>query len=163
MHEKRKAEKKAHSTVTTTTTVKTMSKNKSPKKITLVSKTTEDRISKQLLENLVSLQKVQTELAMKFDRLSKDITSLLTLFEVTARNFAKNVPKTPEMEKDKEFLDKIDKLLDQNKVIAKGLMIMEDRLKERVYGSGGEENKPQPDNQLQPSMATQGRRPLPRF
>jgi hypothetical protein len=132
----------------------------------------EERLSKQLLENLVSLQKVHTDLAVKFDKLSKEISNLLTLFEITARTFAKNVPKTPEFEKDKEFLEKIDRLLDQNKVIARGLMMMEDRLKERVYGpqqqlqpqhpQQPQQQKPEEQN-MQPSMFNQERRPLPRF
>ena len=114
-------------------------------------------LEKKLLENLVALQKIHTDLAVKFDKLSKEISSLLTLFEVTAQNFAKNLP-MGEVEKDKEFLDKIDKLLDQNKTIAKGLTLMEDRMKERVYG-GTVEKEPE---QIQPSLNARPR-PLPRF
>jgi len=42
--------------------------------------------------------------------------------------------------KDHEFLQKIDKLLEQNKVLAKGLTLMEQKLRERMYGSSGTEN-----------------------
>ncbi|MBS3088472.1 hypothetical protein J4402_01700 [Candidatus Pacearchaeota archaeon] len=115
-------------------------------------------LEKKLLENLVALQKVHTDLAVKFDKLSRDISNLLTLFEVTAQNFAKNLP-TGEIEKDKEFLDKIDKLLDQNKTIAKGLTLMEEHMKERVYGGTTEK---QPDEQMRPSL-NERPRPLPRF
>lgn len=114
-------------------------------------------LDRKILENLVSLQKVHTDLAVKFDKLSKDISNLLTLFEVTAQSFAKNLP-TGEIEKDKEFLDKIDKLLDQNKTIAKGLTLMEEHMKERVYG-GAVEKKPE---EMRPSL-NERPRPLPRF
>jgi len=38
------------------------------------------------------------------------------------------------VEKDKEFLNKLNALLEQNKTIAKGLTLMEQKLRERVYG-----------------------------
>src|SRR3989344_5069589 len=86
-----------------------------------------------LIKNLVELQKIHTGLAEKFDKLAKEISELLALFELTARSFAKHAP-IGEYEKDKEFLEKIDKLLDQNKTLAKGIMLMEERLRERMYG-----------------------------
>jgi hypothetical protein len=120
-----------------------------------------DRMEKQILENLVSLQKVHTDLAEKFDKLTKELSNLLTLFEVTAKNFAKNLPKG-EIDKDKEFLDKIDKLLDQNKTIAKGLTLMEDRMKQRVYGGANSGSGQREQEQMQPSISARPR-PLPRF
>ena len=110
-----------------------------------------------LVKNLVELQKVHTNLAEKFDQLAKEISQLLALFELTARSFAKHTP-IGEYEKDKEFLEKIDKLLEQNKTLAKGLTLMEERLRERMYGA-------QPQRQeetIQPSMTPQNK-PLPRF
>src|SRR3989344_2105083 len=84
--------------------------------------------------NLVELQKVQTNLAEKFDKLSNQIASLLGLFESAAKSFANN-PAIQASEKDREFLDKINKLLEQNKTIAKGLTLMEERIRERAYGN----------------------------
>ncbi|MEK6850053.1 MAG: hypothetical protein AABX85_00590 [Nanoarchaeota archaeon] len=92
------------------------------------------RLQEKLIENLVELQKVHTGMAEKFDKLSNQIVNLLTLFEMAARSFAEH-PANQGTEKDKEFLDKINKLLDQNKTIAKGLTLMEDRLRERLYGA----------------------------
>ncbi len=96
-------------------------------------------VEKQLLENLVHLQKVHTNLAEKFEKLSKQIGDLLVLFEVAARSFAKqpSIQLGTISDKDKEFLEKIDKLLEQNKVIAKGLTLMEERIRERVFGGMG--------------------------
>lgn len=93
----------------------------------------EKSLEKKIAENLIALQKVNIDLAEKFDKLAKEISQLLALFETTARTFAKNAP-IGEYEKDKEFLEKIDRLLDQNKTLAKGLTLMEERLRERMYG-----------------------------
>jgi hypothetical protein len=123
-----------------------------------------------VVENLVELQKVHTNLAEKFDKLSGQITNLLSLFELAARSFAEH-PANQGLEKDKEFLDKIDRLLDQNKTIAKGLTLMEDRIKERVYGVNDLPNNRQV---LQRSMQSQEtkenefqastmNKPLPKF
>ena len=92
-----------------------------------------DSLEGTLIKNIIELQKVHTDLAEKFDKLSKEISGLLNLFETTAKSFAGNVP-MGEYQKDKEFLEKIDKLLDQNKVLAKGLTLMEERLREKMYG-----------------------------
>ena len=118
-------------------------------KKTVVPKTkklTRAEVDKQLIDNFVNLQKVLTNLSVKFDVLSDNISKLLQLFEISARSF---VEKLPEMEKgktgvskekDKEFLNKVDTLLEQNKTIAKGLTLMEEKLRDRVYG-GEKEGK----------------------
>jgi len=136
-----------------------MTKKKSVKKEASAPKHKKEKVHSDLedtlVKNLVELQKIHTDLAQKFDKLSKEISNILMLFEVTARNFAKNVP-MGEYEKDKDFLDKIDRLLDQNKVLAKGLTLMEERLRERMYGPGHHEEQFGPP----PSP---GKRPLPKF
>jgi hypothetical protein len=116
---------------------------------------TSSELEQSLVKNLVELQKIHTDLAEKFDKLSKEISNILMLFEITARNFAKNVP-IGEYEKDKDFLEKIDRLLDQNKVLAKGLTLMEERLRERMYGPTHFEE------QFSPPVGP-GKRPLPKF
>jgi len=91
------------------------------------------RLEDQIAHSLIELQKVHVNLAEKYDKLSNNIANLLSLFELAARNFAKQ-PHMQNTERDKEFLDKIDKLLDQNKLLAKGLTLMEDNMRERLYG-----------------------------
>jgi len=96
------------------------------------------QLERTIAENLITLQKVNTDLAEKFDSLSKQISALLKLFENAARTFASvqvSQPQAQVTQKDKEFLDKIDRLLDQNKTIAKGLTLMEEKFKDKVYGS----------------------------
>lgn len=92
-----------------------------------------EKLEDKILQNLVELQKVNVNLAEKFESLSNQISNLLALFEMSARSFAKQ-PHMQVTEKDKEFLDKIDKLLDQNKTIARGLTLMEQKMRERLYG-----------------------------
>ena len=117
----------------------------------------ENIIEKQLVENIVALQKVHTALAEKFDNLSKNIEKLLGLFEMAARSFASN-PANQVNEKDTEFLDKINKLLDQNKVIAKGLTLMEERMREKIYGMPSSEK-----GEESLSLPSGRSRPLPKF
>jgi hypothetical protein len=113
-----------------------------------------EELQQKLIENLVELQKVHTNLAEKFDKLSDQITTLLRLFEMAAKSFA-SVPGNLMSEKDKDFLEKIDKLLDQNKTIAKGLMLIEEKVRERMYGL------PQPAVDHLPSQVFTAQSPSP--
>lgn len=108
-----------------------------------------------LVKNLIELQKVHTQVIERFDKVSHQLSDLLALFEATARTFAEH-PSNQGLDKDKEFLEKIDLLLGQNKTIAKGLTLMEDHIRERVYGKQPEEA---PENSNAPTTP----RPLPRF
>ena len=95
-----------------------------------------------LIENFVNLQKVMTNMAFKFDSLSNNISSLLQLYETAARSFVKNQEigvASINPGEDKDLIRKLDTLLDQNKTIAKGLTLIEEKIKHKVYGE--EENK----------------------
>jgi hypothetical protein len=84
-----------------------------------------------LLNNFVNLQKVLTNLSIKFDELSDNISKLLQIFEISAKSFAEKY--TGESGGgDGEMLNKLDSLLDQNKTIAKGIMLMEERIKQKA-------------------------------
>lgn len=88
-----------------------------------------------LVENFVNIQRVLTNLTVKFEALSDNISRLLQLFEISARNF---VQKTEELTmpkptlEDKELLKKIDSLLEQNKTIAKGLTLIEEKIRHKM-------------------------------
>ncbi len=86
-------------------------------------------IPKALIDNFVGLQKVQADLAEKLSDLTKQLSELLRLFETTAKSFAEN-PAVLTAERDKEFLSKINQLLEQDKAIAKGVVYIEDRVDE---------------------------------
>jgi len=130
------------------------------------------KIEDKVLENLVQLQKVQVILAEKLDRLSDQISKLLGLFELAAKSLAQS-PGIKPGEKDNDLLEKLNSLLDQNKTIAKGLTLMEERMRERVYGTPKQtEEFPQiKENAPEQAKSETGEyipspsstRPLPRF
>ena len=79
-----------------------------------------------LIENFVGLQHAMTNMSIKFGALSDNISKLLQIFEESAKNFVSGGK--PD---DKEMLEKINSLLNQNKTIAKGLVLMEGKLRGR--------------------------------
>jgi len=79
-----------------------------------------------LIENFVGLQHAMTNLSVKFGSLSDNISKLLQVFEEAAKNFVSGGKSD-----DKDMLHKINSLLDQNKTIAKGLVLMEGKLRGR--------------------------------
>jgi len=86
-------------------------------------------IEKILVENFVSLQKVMTNLVVKFDNLSGQISKLLELFEISAKTLAE---REPEKNENKEVVDKLNGLMEQNKIIAKGLILLHEKREEGV-------------------------------
>jgi hypothetical protein len=82
-------------------------------------------VDKILVENFVSLQKVMTNLASKFDNLSTQISKLLELFEISAKSLAEKG--YTEKGDNKKVVDRLDSLLEQNKVIARGLALLHEK------------------------------------
>lgn len=80
-------------------------------------------IDKALIENFISLQKVMTTMAIKFDSLSNQISKLLEIFEISAKSLAE---KGYSME-DRKVVEKLDSLLEQNKIIAKGIALLHEK------------------------------------
>lgn len=97
-------------------------------------KLTKAELDEKLIENFINLQRVLTNLSVRFDELSNNINKLLQIFEISAKSFAEkyNEPTNKPEEIDKDFLKKLDVLLDQNKTIAKGIMLMEEKVRERM-------------------------------
>lgn len=110
------------------------------KKTTKKEKKPDEELNKILVENFVNLQKVLTNLSAKFDYLSDNISKLLQLFEISAKSFVekqKNIPQQELIERqrdlrEREFTEKIDKILDQNRTIAKGITLMDEKIKENL-------------------------------
>ena len=116
---------------------KTTAKKTKSKKIALPKKDTQ--LEKMLIENFVSLQKVMTNLSLKFESLENKISKLLNLFEISAKALAeKNFDFGKEDKDTKQILTKVNDLSDQNKLIARGITLMNDRL------SGEPEPPPEP-------------------
>lgn len=94
-----------------------------------VARTVTTQPDKKLIENFVALQKVMVNLSVKLDQLTNQISKLLELFEISAKSLAKKEINLGGGSKDtKEVLKKIDNLFEQNKVIARGLTLMHDRM-----------------------------------
>ena len=119
-------------------------------------KSAED-LNQLLIENFVSLQRAMLEMTSKIGKLSDNVAQLLHLFELSARTFMESQD-IQEVEKDKEFLNKLNLLLEQNKTIARGLTLMEEKVRERVYGDKVENS----ESNMIPSMANPGLKKLPR-
>jgi hypothetical protein len=126
-------------------------------------KFSDEDLQKSLIENFISLQKVLTNLSVKFDDLSSNISKLLQLFEISAKSFVDKyssgeIVKTSPA--DQEFLKKLDSLLDQNKTISKAILLMEDKIRSR----GNPQGNPQPviREEIQPQEMIRSR-PLPKY
>ena len=90
----------------------------------------EQRQDRILTENFIALQKVIVDLSLKFEGLTKQMSSLLNLFEESAKSIARG-EMAGGLGENKEVLDKIDNLFEQNKVIAKGVTLIHDATKLR--------------------------------
>lgn len=143
-----------------------MAKKKAAKKKTFISKhlphpDSSSNLDKMLLDNFVALQKVMTNLAVKLDNVANQISKLVELFEISAKSLAEKGVNTRNEEKEtKEILKKLDTLADQNKVIAKGLTMMHDKIPgEPIQQTISPAQSPPQNTGAQ--MQTQNIRPLP--
>ncbi len=116
---------------------KAVSKKKTPKKKTIkrtVRKVPsiaegDTQLGKVLIENFVGLQKVMVNLSVKFDDLSNKISKLLELFEISAKALAeKDLTIQQTARDDTKIMKEIGNLSGQNRTIARGLTLMNDRL-----------------------------------
>jgi len=113
---KRKARKKT-----------TRKKSTTPKKRKVSAEKVQVELQPVLVENFVALQKVMLNLSQKFENLNVKVASLLELFETSAKTLAKKdfkLGNEANLEGQKEIVDKINNLSEQNKIIAKGLTML---------------------------------------
>lgn len=130
-----------------------MTKEEVEKKIIKKKVMSKSDIEQALIDNFINLQKVLTNLSVKFDEMSSKISKMLELFEISAKTFAeKYAGETSPAGIDADFLKKLDSLLDQNKTISKGIMLMEERIKDRAQTN--------PQNTYREPIRP---RPLPRY
>jgi len=83
----------------------------------------EDRSQKILVENFVALQKVMTDLSEKINDLTGQTSRLLNIFEESAKALMEKGGKI-DLDSNKEVSEKLNKLLDQNKVLAQGVALL---------------------------------------
>ncbi|MEM4271106.1 MAG: hypothetical protein QXO70_03355 [Candidatus Pacearchaeota archaeon] len=108
-------------------------------------------INAKVLENLIELQKVYTSLAENFSKTSQKLDSLINLFENTAKSFISQ-PLSEETERHKEIISMLNQILEQDKIIAKGITILEEKL-----------GAIPPQSENPPLPATPVDKPLPKF
>ncbi len=102
----------------------------------------EIKLERLLIENFVGLQKVMVNLSSKFEELSRKISQLLEIFEISAKALAeKDLTIEQTARDDSKIIDKIDTLSNQNKVIARGLTLMHERLSGKPESSEEDEKK----------------------
>ena len=92
-------------------------------------------IDKKLIDNFISTQKALVNLSIKFDNLASQISKLVELFEISAKSLAK---KDFDIGGSKEIKNRLDSIVEQNKLIARGLTLMHDR----VTGPGMPPSRP---------------------
>jgi hypothetical protein len=100
--------------------IKKEAKKKKVTKAPEEKETKKDKLISILVDNSIAMQKAFTNLSEKMNKVTTQIADLLQLFEVTAHSIAEK----PELGFEREFSDKINVLLDQNKIIARGISLM---------------------------------------
>jgi len=90
---------------------KVIKKRKSPARKSATTHSRPDQSNKVLVDNFVALQKVMTNLAVKFDDMTNQLSKLLELFEISAKALAE---KDTSLDRDKK----------QNKIIARGVSMI---------------------------------------
>jgi len=123
-------------------------------------KLTQREIQLMLIDNFVNLQRVLTNLTFKFDALSENITKLLQLHEIAAKSFLKRVENGNLTGEDKDIMKKLDTLLEQNKTVAKGLTLVEEKIRHKLYGENTNIHSSSPNNNHE--AANLGEKPRPR-
>lgn len=132
-------------------------------------KYSQKQIDQKLTENFIGLQKVMANMAKKFDNLSGQISKLLELFEISAKALAeKDYKKEKSKAEEKQIKDKLDNLMEQNKVIARGLTLMNEKILEQPQGQmlPQEQTNSQmqsPQRQMPPKQQLQMRKPKPQM
>lgn len=85
-----------------------------------------------LVENNVKLQGVLADVSVELKSLTKEITKLLGVFQEAGKTFGEEkAVEDVEEEKQRDLIPKLDNLIDQNKAIAKALILLESTIKEK--------------------------------
>lgn len=137
---------------------------KSESKTNIPRKLTNKEVQAMLIDNFVNLQRVLTNLTFKFESLSDNINKLLQLYELSAKGFLKRVEEGNMTGDDADILKKLDTLLDQNKTVAKGLTLIEEKMRHKLYGEHVPDSQERTNNNSE-MRAPFGEkpRPLPRI
>ncbi len=92
-------------------------------------KSSKDEIIHQLVENNLALQQKNIELISSIKELTKKIDDMVTIFSEAAKHIKEGT--------DRPLMEKLQNLLEQNKTIAKGLILLEKYVREKsAMGAG---------------------------
>jgi hypothetical protein len=106
----------------------------------------EETINNKIIENFVSLQRVMTNLAVKMEDLSNQISKLLELFEISAKAIADKDFSLGDNKINNQISEKLDSLIEQNKVIAKGITLLHEKETTTSFPSQIQLNQPSYQN-----------------
>ena len=93
----------------------------------MVTESSEAKLIDKLVENNVKLQKTNIELLQGMKELTSKIDKLVTIFDEAS----KHVLEVGEDKKLLELTDKLNDLLEQNRTIAKGLIMLEKYVRDK--------------------------------
>lgn len=99
-------------------------------------KQSKDDIITQLAENNLALQEKTAELITSIKGLTKKIDDMVKIFEEAAKHIKEGT--------DRPLMEKLQGLLEQNKTIAKGLILLEKYVREKSAMGGGSPFQPKP-------------------
>jgi len=86
-----------------------------------------------LVQNNLELQKVLIDLSANIKKMTDDMSNLTSIFKEASKTLSEEkLSKDMEKEDVKKIGEKIDGLSDQNKTIAKGLLLMESAMRENI-------------------------------
>jgi hypothetical protein len=108
-----------------------------------------------LIENFVGLQKAMTHLSLKFENLSENLSKLLGVLELSAKNYLTR--EAPKDSSSSELLKQVNYLIDQNKALAEGLLLIDDTIRKKTVKDEAEVQVGNP--QMQNKFRS---KPLPR-
>jgi hypothetical protein len=85
-----------------------------------------DKLLDQFIKNNIELQKISTDIISSINDLNKKIDKMLSLFEEAAKNIEKgSIYEEP-------LAKKLESLLEQNKIIARGLILLEKYIRDKT-------------------------------
>ena len=125
-----------------------MDKKRKIEESTIIPEEKQEKIGREekldlLIKNTISLQKVIMDLASDVNSLNADIKKMLTLFEEANKAFKEGKFQAPAAITG-DLPEKINQLIEHNKIIAKGIVLLEDFLKEKISAQTESAEKFQP-------------------
>jgi len=87
-------------------------------------KTSKDTMIKQLLELNISLQKKEADLITSVNKLTKKMNAMVSLFQQAAKDIKQGT--------DEPLIKKLEMLLEQNKNLSRGLLLLEKYVREKA-------------------------------